>query len=90
MEKMAEFFMDQSQKNTAQLFDVMKNSVTASVEMLNWAQSEAHQLTSRLSQQGTEQFVAQLEKLQAQQVEGQKQFQEQFRTLMNVFQQEGK
>ncbi|MGZ6507138.1 MAG: hypothetical protein ACXVDE_08380 [Tumebacillaceae bacterium] len=90
MEKTAEFFMEQTQKNTTHLFEALKHSVTASVEMLNWAQGEAQQITTRLTQQGTEQFVAQLEKLQAQQVEAQKEFQEQFRSLVNLFQNEGK
>ena len=89
MEKVTEYFMEQSKKNTAQLFQLIENAVTSSVTMVNEAQSEAQQITSRLTEKGKEQFVAQLAKLQERQIEAQTEFQEQFRTLMNLFQQVG-
>ncbi|GAX90754.1 hypothetical protein EFBL_2395 [Effusibacillus lacus] len=85
MEKLAEFCLEQSQKNTAQMFDVMKNSVTATAEMLTWAQRESQQMVDRMTQQGVEQFVNRLQQIQEQQVAAQKELQEQFRGLINLF-----
>lgn len=89
MEKLAEYYREQSEKNTVQLFEMMKQTVTGSVEMLNWAQAEAQKFTSSLTKQGAEQFVTQLEKLQSQQLTAQKAFEEQFRSIIKGFQQEG-
>ena len=89
MQTVAEYFMEQSKKNTVQLFEMMANAVTSWVEMLNQTQNEVQQLTSRLTEKGKEQFVAQLAKLQERQVVAQTEFQEQFRSVMNLFQKEG-
>lgn len=88
MEKLAEYFMEQSEKNTAQLFDMMKRTAALSAEMLNWAQGEVQKFNSSLTQLGAEQFLRQLEKLHAQQRAAQQEFEKHFRSLMNVFQQE--
>jgi F0F1-type ATP synthase membrane subunit b/b' len=90
MEKVTEYIMEQSKKNTAQLFQLMENAVTSSVAMVNEAQSEAQQITSRLTEKGKEQFVAQLANLQVRLIEAQTEFQDQFRNLMQLFKQEGK
>jgi hypothetical protein len=90
LENIAQFCMEQSQKNTARLFDLMKDAATSSVQVVTWAQGEAQQVANRLNQQGAEQFVAQLEKIQAQQLAAQQEFQEQFRNLLNLFHTEGK
>lgn len=89
MDRLTDFYLEQSQRNTAQLFDVMKQTVTASVEMLNWAQGEAQKFNSSLTQQGAEQFLTRLEQLQSQQLASQKEFEEQFRSLVNIYQNEG-
>lgn len=89
MEKLAGYYMEQSQKNTEHLFDMMKQTVAASVETLNWAQGEAQKFTSSLTKQGAEQFLTQLEKMQDQQRATQKEFEEQFHSLMSTFQQKG-
>lgn len=89
MENLTDYCLEQSQKNTAQLFDMMRQTVTASAEMLNVAQGEVQKAGSSLTQLGAEQFLTQLEKLQAQQLVAHKEFEKQFRALMNVFRQEG-
>jgi F0F1-type ATP synthase membrane subunit b/b' len=90
MEKVTEYIMEQSKKNTAQLFQLIENAVTSSVTMVNEAQSEAQQITSRLTEKGKEQFVAQLANLQVRLIEAQTEFQDQFRNLLQLFKQEGK
>lgn len=89
VENLTDYCLEQSQKNTAQLFDMMRQTVTASAEMLNVAQGEVQKAGSSLTQLGAEQFLTQLEKLQAQQLVAHKEFEKQFRALMNVFRQEG-
>lgn len=89
MDRLTDFYLEQSHKNAAQMFDVMKQTVTASVELLNWAQGEAQRFNSSLTQQGAEQFLTRLEQLQAQQLAAHKEFEEQFRTLLHGFQPEG-
>ncbi|MGO0059134.1 hypothetical protein ACTID9_03815 [Brevibacillus fluminis] len=89
MDRLTDYDLEQSQRSAAQLFDVMKQTVTASVDMLNWAQSEAQRFGSSLTQQGAEQFLSRLEQLQTQQLAAHKEFEEQFRSLLNIYQNEG-
>ncbi|MFC4769076.1 hypothetical protein [Effusibacillus consociatus] len=89
VEKLTEFYLEQSQKNTAQIFDSIKSSVTATAEMLTLAQNETQQAFDRLTQQGVEKFVKNLERIQEQQVKAQQELQEQFRNLFNLFNQQG-
>jgi hypothetical protein len=89
VEKLAEFYLEQSQKNTTQLVDLMKQTVTASVEMLNRQQEEAQKFVSRQSHDGADQFLRQLEKLHDQQLGLHKEIEQQFHAFMNVFRQEG-
>lgn len=89
MDRLTDYCLEQSQRNTAQLFDVMKQTVTASAQVLNWAQGEVQKFNSNLTQQGAEQFLAQLEQLQTQQLVAQKEFEQQFRSLLGIYQQEG-
>ncbi|QRG69119.1 hypothetical protein [Brevibacillus choshinensis] len=89
MEKLTEYYWEQSQKNTGQLLDMMKQTVTASVETLNRQQEEAQKFIGRLTSDRADLFVKQLETLQEQQVAVHKEIEQQFRSLMHVFQQEG-
>ncbi len=89
MEKVTDYFIEQTQRNITKLFDLAKESVTNSVDLLSWAQKEAQQLTSQLTQQGTEQYIAQLEKLRTQQLEAQNAIRDQFESILNILQPKG-
>ncbi|MED4781885.1 hypothetical protein [Brevibacillus choshinensis] len=89
MEKLTEYYLEQSQKYTAQLLDMMKQTVTASVEMLNKQEEEEQNFIGRLTQQRADQYLNQLEKLQEQQLVVHKEIEQQFRPFMNIFQLEG-
>ncbi|MED4585018.1 hypothetical protein P9578_19775 [Brevibacillus choshinensis] len=89
MEKLTEYYWEQSQKYTAQLLDMMKQTVTASVEMLNKQEEEAQNFIGRLTEQRADQYLNQLEKLQEQQLVVHKEIEQQFRPFMNIFQLEG-
>lgn len=89
MEKLTEYYLEQSQKNTAQILDMMKQTVTESVEMLTRQQEEAQNFIGRLTHERADQFLKQLEKLQEQQLFVHKEIEQQFRSFMNVFKQEG-
>lgn len=89
LEKVTDYFIEQTQRNITKLFDLAKESVTNSVDLLSWAQKEAQQLTSQLTQQGTEQYIAQLEKLRTQQLEAQNAIRDQFESILNILQPKG-
>ncbi|MED4753683.1 hypothetical protein [Brevibacillus choshinensis] len=89
MEKLTEYYLEQSQKYTAQLLDMMKQTVTASVEMLKKQEEEAQNFIGRLTEQRADQYLNQLEKLQEQQLVVHKEIEQQFRPFMNIFQLEG-
>lgn len=88
MENLAQYYLEQSQKNTAQLVDMMKQTVTESVHLLNKQQEVAQAFLSRQTQDGADHFLTQMEKLQEQQVAVHKEIEQQFSAFMGVFRQE--
>lgn len=82
--KATEFYLEQLEKNTVHAFETMKQSVISTADFLSWAQGEVQKALD-FTQQGAENFVAQLDKIKEQQVAFQREMQNQVRSLLDLY-----